>query len=65
VGGWWPWFICASLFLVPREYTDRFVNGWSALLAYPRLYGVWWLWALAIAETVHDGREPIRRTRAA
>ena len=45
----WLFAIFAALFLVPLEYTaETFTNGWTALLAYPRLYANWLLWAVAI-----------------
>ena len=48
---WWPWAIYAALMFVPGAYTmRRFNDGWSALLAYPRLYAAWLLWSLAIRE---------------
>ena len=38
------------LYIVPLEYTaERFMEGWSVLAAYPRLYALWLLWALAVA----------------
>jgi hypothetical protein len=46
-----PWLLVvfAALFLVPLEYTaERFMTGWMALLAYPRLYAAWLLWAVSI-----------------
>lgn len=54
---WWPWIVFVALFVVPLEYTAyRFTTGWSALAAYPRLYGAWWLWGLSVREMVHDRR---------
>jgi hypothetical protein len=41
----------AFLVLVPLEITaERFTSGWAALLAYPRLYAAWLLWAAGIKE---------------
>jgi hypothetical protein len=43
--------LIGALLIVPLEYTtERFTAGWWALLAYPRLYGAWLLWAAAIRE---------------
>jgi hypothetical protein len=48
---WWPWVVYAALVFVPLAYTARrYVDGWSAVLAYPRLYAAWILWAIAIAD---------------
>ena len=45
--GWWV--LVAILYLVPEQWTwDRDTTGWTALLAYPRLYATWLLWALAL-----------------
>jgi hypothetical protein len=50
VARWWPWAVYAALMFVPLGYTARrFQDGWSALLAYPRLYAAWLLWAMAIS----------------
>ncbi len=38
------------LFLVPLTLTSRFAAGWWALLAYPRLYATWLLWAAILLE---------------
>ena len=39
----------AALLIVPLELTaERFTTGWWVLLAYPRLYAAWWLWAACI-----------------
>ena len=38
------------LFLVPLTLTSRFDAGWWALLAYPRLYATWLLWAAILIE---------------
>jgi hypothetical protein len=41
--------VVAALLLVPLELTaERFTAGWWALLAYPRLYAAWLLWAASI-----------------
>ena len=41
--------IIGALLIVPLEFTsERFTNGWWALLAYPRLYAVWLLWLASI-----------------
>jgi hypothetical protein len=43
--------IVGALLIVPLEWTaERFTSGWSALLAYPRLYGAWLLWAAGVRE---------------
>jgi hypothetical protein len=45
----WLFVVVAALILVPLEYTaEQFTAGWTALLAYPRLYATWLLWALSI-----------------
>ncbi len=41
--------IIALLMIVPLELTtERFTEGWSVLLAYPRLYAAWLLWAASM-----------------
>ena len=41
--------IIAFLMIVPLEFTaERFTGGWSVLLAYPRLYAAWLLWAASM-----------------
>ena len=46
----------ALLLVVPLENTAyRFTAGWGVLLAYPRLYAAWLLWALVMREI---GRQP-------
>ena len=41
--------IIAFLMIVPLEFTaERFTAGWSVLLAYPRLYAAWLLWAASM-----------------
>jgi len=48
--------VIAALLIVPLEWTaERFTNGWWALLAYPRLYAAWLLWAASIGELRRDG----------
>jgi hypothetical protein len=43
--------VIGALLMVPLEYTaERFTAGWWALLAYPRLYAAWLLWAASIRE---------------
>ena len=40
-----------ALLIVPLEWTaERFSAGWWAVLAYPRLYAAWLLWALSVRE---------------
>ena len=40
-----------ALLIVPLEFTaERFTAGWWALLAYPRLYAAWILWAASLRE---------------
>jgi hypothetical protein len=48
--------VIAALLLVPLEFTaERFTTGWWALLAYPRLYAAWLLWAAGIRELRAEG----------
>ncbi|MCI0433802.1 MAG: hypothetical protein L0271_09130, partial [Gemmatimonadetes bacterium] len=48
---WGRWMVFGALYLVPLEITAfRFTEGWSALIAYPRLYAGWFLWGVTIAE---------------
>lgn len=43
--------VIAGLLIVPLEMTaERFTAGWWALLAYPRLYAAWILWAASLRE---------------
>jgi hypothetical protein len=43
--------VAGALLIVPLEYTaERFTTGWWAILAYPRLYAAWMLWAASIRE---------------
>jgi hypothetical protein len=41
--------VVATLLIIPLEITaERFTAGWSVLLAYPRLYAAWLLWAASL-----------------
>jgi hypothetical protein len=43
--------VVAALMIVPLELTaERFTSGWSVLLAYPRLYAAWLLWAASVKD---------------
>jgi hypothetical protein len=44
------WLVAAVLLLsLPGSWTwERFTSGWWALLAYPRLFATWALWALTM-----------------
>jgi hypothetical protein len=43
--------LVAFLLIVPLEITaEKFSTGWWALLAYPRLYAAWLLWAASVRE---------------
>jgi hypothetical protein len=43
--------VIAGLLIVPLEWTaERFTSGWWVVLAYPRLYAAWLLWAASIRE---------------
>jgi hypothetical protein len=43
--------VIAALLVVPLEFTaERFTAGWAALLAYPRLYAAWLLFAASLRE---------------
>jgi hypothetical protein len=45
----WSWVVVAVLLLVPPQLTvERYRTGWLSVLAYPRLYATWWLWALTM-----------------
>lgn len=45
----WLFAVVAVLLLVPLEYNaEQFTAGWTASLAYPRLYATWLLWGLSI-----------------
>ncbi len=44
--------LVATLLIIPLEITaERFTAGWSVLLAYPRLYAAWLLWAASVRAT--------------
>lgn len=45
---WGALCLAALLLAVPIPYNGPAWSGWLALLAYPRLYGGWLLWALAV-----------------
>jgi hypothetical protein len=46
--------VIGALLVVPLEWTaEKFTAGWWALLAYPRLYAAWILWACSIRELRH------------
>jgi hypothetical protein len=45
----WLIAVVVLLWLPPSWTWERFMAGWWALLAYPRLYATWVLWALTIA----------------
>ena len=50
-----PWELASigALLIIPLEITaERFTNGWWVLLAYPRLYAAWLLWAASVRETL-------------
>jgi hypothetical protein len=43
--------VIGALLIVPLEWTaERYTAGWWAILAYPRLYAAWLLWAASIRE---------------
>ncbi len=45
----WELAVAGALLIVPLELTaERFTSGWPVLLAYPRLYAAWWLWAASV-----------------
>ena len=49
--------IAFALLAVPLPYKDPVLAaGWTALLAYPRLYGAWLLWAWLVREMWADRR---------
>jgi hypothetical protein len=51
----WELAIIATLLIVPLEMTaERFTAGWSVLLAYPRLYAAWLLWAASVRQMLAD-----------
>ena len=45
----WELAVIAALLIVPLEMTaERFTTGWGVILAYPRLYGAWLVWAASL-----------------
>lgn len=51
--------LIAALLIVPLEWTaERFTTGWSSLLAYPRLYAAWALWAVSVVELRRHSMTP-------
>ena len=49
--------IFAFLFLIPLAVTAQvFTDGWWIFAAYPRLYAVWLVWAVAIAASIRGYR---------
>jgi hypothetical protein len=45
----WELAVVGALLIIPLEVTaERFTSGWAVLLAYPRLYAAWWLWAASL-----------------
>jgi hypothetical protein len=54
--------LIGALLLVPLEWTaERFTTGWAGLLAYPRLYAAWGLWALSVRELQRHSTTPPSR----
>jgi hypothetical protein len=59
----WLWTAAAVLLLIPAPVTiERYTAGWLSILAYPRLYATWLVWALTIhgvrtAQEKEDGGE--------
>jgi hypothetical protein len=48
----WELAIAGALLIIPLEMTaERFTSGWAVLLAYPRLYAAWGLWAASLRRT--------------
>jgi hypothetical protein len=48
IGGVWL-AAFGALYVIPLVYTaEVFTDGWRVLLAYPRLYAAWLLWAVAL-----------------
>lgn len=48
---WFDWALLMAagvLLAAPNSYIDAAWGGWPALLAYPRLYGGWLLWVVAV-----------------
>jgi multisubunit Na+/H+ antiporter MnhC subunit len=51
--------VIAALLIVPLEITaEKFTSGWWSLLAYPRLYAAWLLWAAAIRDLASASDRP-------
>lgn len=51
--------LLAFLLIVPLELTaERFTTGWSVMLAYPRLYAAWLLWAAALRQLITISLQP-------
>jgi hypothetical protein len=51
--------LIGALLIVPLEWTaERFTAGWWSLLAYPRLYAAWLLWAHSIRQLSVNMRHP-------
>jgi hypothetical protein len=47
----WGFAAFGVMLVVPLDYTaHRFESGWAVVLAYPRLYATWGLWAMVIRE---------------
>jgi hypothetical protein len=45
----WEVAIIGALLIIPLEMTaERFTSGWAVLVAYPRLYAAWGLWAASL-----------------
>ena len=54
-----PWELATigALLIVPLEFTaERFTAGWMVLLAYPRLYAAWLVWAACIKDLLRAER---------
>lgn len=63
--GKWAWFDWLTLgaavlsFMVPFPYEHPLLNpGWLALLAYPRLYGAWLIWIVAVHRMASTRNQP-------
>lgn len=56
---WTAWLaIAIALLAAPLPYRSSAIeDGWLALLAYPRLYGAWLLWAWLAREIAAEGAE--------
>ena len=51
--------VLAFLLMVPLELTaERFTAGWPVLLAYPRLYAAWLLWAACLRQLITSSLQP-------